>query len=141
MYSVRNVAAVELVRCETTKVVRNLPDAHGAWQFWWRNANFRKGIQNVVTALYAVEIDGLSDVQLQALDEAIRAVLSLIDLHVSRLGSATHDTVDRQFFQDRTRELLTALEGLEQGLAPDPTKRPTREQLLDRFASMLGKPA
>jgi hypothetical protein len=127
-------SVIDQVKQDASRVVRNLPEAHASWQFW-RNAAFRRAIQSVVDALYALDIDKFSDDQLKTLDELVEVVLSVIDVHTSTLGTAVRDTVDREYFRELSARLRVAAEGLEQGLSPDPAKRPSDEELMDQFAA------
>src|SRR5687768_1200027 len=95
---------IDRVQQEASKAVRNLPKAHGAWQFW-RNAAFRSHVEGVVEAIYTMDVSALSDAHFQALEEALRVVLAIIDVHVSKLGSDVRDAVDREHFKDMTAKL------------------------------------
>lgn len=132
-------AAIEQVKNDAERAVRNLPSAHASWQFVWRNASFRRAISAVDKAAYAINVDKLSDESLDVLAQIIRLVIKMIEIHVSELVGGTRDLLDRQYFQDVIHRLEIAADGLEQGLPPDPSKRPTRDQLLDRFAGMLSR--
>lgn len=128
---------IEHIEQDAQRAIRNLPDAHASWQFWWRNAQFRRAIGAVEKAIYALDVEKLSDSRLEVLEKAVRIVLKSIEIHVAGLGSAVQDKVDREYFRNIISRMEVALEGLEQGLSPDPSKRPSDEQLLDRFAAML----
>ena len=128
---------IEQVEQNAVRVLRQQPHAHGQWQFFYRNGRFRQAIGDFHKALYAMSVESYSDEQLQAAEDIARVVIKIIEVHVSRLGDGVRDVVDREYFQPIIKQLETAVEGLEQGLPPDPSKRPTRDQLLDRFASML----
>ena len=128
---------IEHVKQDAARVVRNLPDAHAAWQFFWRDAAFRRAIGAIDRAIYALKVETFSDDDFQLLERTIRAVINAVEIHASGLGTAVQHRVDRESFREVISRLETALEGLEQGLAPDPANRPSGEQLLDRFAEML----
>ena len=128
---------IELVKQDAARVVRNLPDAHAAWQFFWRDAAFRRAIGAIDRAIYALKVDTFSDDDFQLLERTILAVIKAVEIHASGLGTAVQHRVDREYFRGAITRFETALEGLEQGLAPDPANRPSGEQLLDRFAEML----
>jgi hypothetical protein len=130
------VEMVEKVRQDAARAVRNLPDAHASWQFW-RNASFRRAIRDVVEALDELDVERFSDEHFQSLETVVHRVLQIIDVHVAGLHDGVRDKVDREYFRIMTAHLRTALEGLEQGLAPDPAKRPTHEQLMSRLADGL----
>lgn len=131
--------AIERVEHDAADVVRHQPRAHGAWQFSYRNARFRHAIGRIDTALYALSIDTLKDDDIQLLIDVIDAVIKVIEVHVSRLGNGVRDTIDREYFAPIIHRLRVACDGLTQGLAADPAKRPTSDQLLDRMAAMLAK--
>ena len=130
---------IEQVEHDAASVVRHQPRAHGAWQFSYRNARFRHAIARVDAAVYAITVEDLTDDDLQMVVEIVDAVVKVIEVHVSRLDDGVRDTVDREYFRPIIKRLEVALEGLSQGLAPDPAKRPTHEQLLDRMAAMLSQ--
>lgn len=127
--------AVEQAKQGAARVVRNLPGAHASWQYYWRNAAFRRAITELVDVLYAVE--AATEDQLSALIDLADVAVKVIEIHSSRLGAGVRDVVDREYFAMLLERIAVAREGLERGLPADPTKRPTREQLLDRFAEML----
>src|SRR5690242_4543952 len=102
-------AIVERVRHDAETVVRNQPRAHGSWQFRWRNAKFRRAINDLVSAVYGLTVDSFSDNELQLLERIVRVVISTIDVHVADLGDTLYDTVDREFFRDMRRRLCVAL--------------------------------
>lgn len=124
---------LEHLQQDAASAVRNLPDAHAPWQFW-RNTAFRRAISRVVAAVYALDIETLTDEHLQALERLVRAVIHLVDVHAAGLGGGVRDTVDREHFRKIIEQLREALEGLEQGLAPDPRKRPSDDELMNQFA-------
>lgn len=130
---------IERVEHEAACVVRQQPRAHAAWQFSYRNARFRQAIGRVDAAIYDIAVDGLTDDRLQLLIEVVDAVIKVIEVHVSRLGDDVRDQIDREYFRPIIRRLQVAREGLMQGLPPDPAKRPTRDQLLDRMSAMLAQ--
>jgi hypothetical protein len=134
-----NTGVVEQVKQDAARAVRNLPDAHAAWQFFWRDAAFRRAVGNVEKALYALNVDKFSDEQLHLLEQIVRIVIKIVEVHVAGLGTAVRETVDREYFRRIIGSLEIAADGLEQGLSPDPQKRPTDDQLLDRFADMLNQ--
>lgn len=138
MYSHDQMAAViEHVRQEAEKVVLHQPKAHAFWQFRWRDAKFRNALTTFVDSVYQLNVDGLDDDQLQLLESVMRAVLHAIEIHTSRLGDGLRETVDREYFKTLVKRLKVAIDGVEQGLAPDPSKRPSRAELLDRLAAGL----
>lgn len=131
------VCTSEHVQQHAVSAVRNLPDAHASWQYYWRNVWFRRAIQRFDAAIYAVDAERLTEAGLELVQEAVGVVLKVIDVHVASLGGAVHDAVDRQFFAQHAARLKSAAEALEQGLSPSPEKRPTDEQRMDRFAAGL----
>ena len=131
--------ALERVEQDAVRVIRHQPRSHGAWQFSYRNARFRRAIDRVDTAVYAITVEMLTDEDLQLLIDAVDTVIKVIEVHVSCLGDGVRDAVDREYFRPIIRRLEIARDGLVQGVAPDPAKRPTSEQLLDRMAAMLSK--
>lgn len=133
---IMGAATVEQLAQEARTVVRNLPDAHASWQFW-RNSHFRRDVGAVVEAVYALPVEGLSDEDLEVLEKAVKYVIRVVDVHTATLGLNVRDTVDREYFRDVIAKLSIALEGLEQGFSPDPAKRPSDDQLMDRLAAGL----
>jgi hypothetical protein len=129
-------AEVEQVKQDAARVVRNLPGAHASWQFW-RNAAFRRAISDVVEALYVIDVDRFTDEHFETLERVVKVVIEIINIHVAGLDRTTRDVVDREYFRDMTTRLKTAIDGLQQGMAPDPQKRPTDEELMDRLAAGL----
>jgi len=133
MYS----GTIERVEQDAIRVVRQQPRAHGSWQFFYRDARFRKAIGDFDKALYSMSVDGCSDAQLQALENVVKVVIKIIEVHVSGLGDGVRDAVDRQYFRPIIKRLEVALEGIQQGLAPDPSKRPTDDELMNQFNAGL----
>ena len=130
---------IENVKQDAERAVRNQPKAHASWQFAWRNAKFRRAVGRIDVAIYSLDVKGFDDEQLDLLKELALLVVKVIEIHMSGLGEALRDTVDRQYFVNIVSRLRIAAEGLEQGLPADPSKRPSRTELLDRFANMLGR--
>ena len=131
------IGTVEHVKQDAARAIRNLPDAHASWQFYWRDAQFRRAIGAVETVVFSVNVEQFSDDQFQSLEQAVRLVINLIEVHVAGLGTDTRATLDRKYFRAIVSRLETALEGLEQGLPPDPAKRPTDEELMEQFNAGL----
>lgn len=129
--------ASDHVQQHAVSAVRNLPDAHASWQYYWRNVWFRRAIQRFDAALYDIDVERLSESGLELIQQAVGVVLKIIDVHVASLGGAVHDNVDRQFFAKYIIRLKSAADAMEQGLSPSPEKRPTDEQRMDRFADGL----
>jgi hypothetical protein len=125
------------VRQHAVSAVRNLPDAHASWQFSWRNARFRSAIGGIDAALYALDVERLTEAHLELIQDAVSLVIKAIEIHVSSLGSAIRDTVDREYFGRAMNRLRDAALALEQGLSPDPAKRPSDDERIDRFGAGL----
>ena len=138
-YSVHTMAAATLARVQedAKKTVRNLPSAHWTWQRFWRDASFRRAVAEFDLMLYSASVDHFTDRDLHLVEEAARVVLNVLEIHVSGLGNGVRDEVDRQFFAVKRDRLLEAIRGLEQGLAPDPAKRPSDDEFMDRLAAGL----
>lgn len=128
---------IEHVKQDASRVVRHQPLAHADWQFSYRNARFRSAIGNFVSSVYALDVERFTDEQFQLIELLVRAVTKVVEVHLSGLGEGVRDVVDREYFRPILRRLEVAVEGLEQGLAPDPAKRPTDDQLMEQFNAGL----
>lgn len=74
-------------------------------------------IRGLVDTIYALDVDDWTD-------EALTLLESIIDTAIQAAG--TLPSPHRRVIVDR---LLIAREGVEQGMAPDPDKRPSLEQV------------
>jgi hypothetical protein len=110
-------AVLEQAKHDAVRVVRNLPEAHASWQFFWHNAKFRRSIFKTVEELYAIDVARCDDEDLDVAIEITELLTKIIDVHVSRLGGSVRDQVDRRLFADLTERLRVAGERFVQGLA------------------------
>lgn len=131
------VCLTDDVRQHAVSAVRNLPDAHASWQAFWRNARFRRAIGALDTALYQLDAERLTEQRLELIQTAVKLVIKVIEVHTSALGGAVRDAVDREYFGRAIDRLTVASEALEQGLSPDPAKRPTNDERLDQVEAGL----
>lgn len=129
-------ATVQGVEYAASQMARNLPEAHFSFEFW-KKAWFRRAADDFVRVVYDLDINGFSDEGLARIEELVGVGISAISIHLARLRDDTRDTIDREYFERLLARLRTALEGLAQGLPPDPAKRPTREELLKVLARGL----
>lgn len=123
------------MRFMASKAVCNLPSAHHVVEFW-REWRFRRTVNDLVHTLYNLEVDGFSDEDLDAVLRIAYLVHDVVSVHVGTLRVWDNEK-DAEEFKHALQKLQTAIKGLEQGLAPDPARRPSDDQLLDRFADLL----
>lgn len=128
---------IDAVAKDSQRVVLHQPKAHRAWQAPYRTWQFRRAVSRLCEQMWALTVDHLNDDDLALLDELVSAVDKVIQVHISRLGDTTSDHLDRDYFIGVLRRLAVIREGLAEGVAPDPAKRPTRAQLLDELAEGL----
>lgn len=126
---------------DAATIIRHQPMAHAPWQLFYRHVRFRGAVDRFTNAVYELNIDHYSDDDLNKLEETITSVIKVVEVHTSRLGSYIEDNEDRRYFKAIIDRLGIAREGLSEGLPPDPAKRPNEDQLLDRLATMLTRPA
>jgi len=81
--------------------------------------------RDFTTLLYALDVDDLEDEDFEKLEQ-------LIDQAIRLLADGL-DAAHRQLIA----KLLVAREGIEQGMAPDPDKRPSREEIRKHISSRL----
>jgi hypothetical protein len=83
------------------------------------------GVAQIVSAVFALEVSGWTDENLIALETVIDKLIQLLSLN----PIAQY----RPFIE----KLLKAREGVEQGLAPDPAKRPSVDEMRDFVSANL----
>jgi hypothetical protein len=110
-------AVLEQAKHDAVRVVRNLPEAHASWQFFWRDAKFRRSILKTVEELDAIDVARCEDEDLDVAIEITELLTNIIDVHVSRLGGGVRDQADRRLFADLTERLRVAGVGFARGLA------------------------
>jgi hypothetical protein len=127
---------------DAAKALRHQPKAHAPWQTFYRRVQFKGAVERFTTHVYELTGEQMSDQLLVDVEDLVAAMLKIVQLHVSRIGSEYRtDAGDKAYFVDVMERLQAALDGLTQGLSPDPAKRPTSDELLDQFADMLQRPA
>jgi hypothetical protein len=82
-------------------------------------------IQDLVEAIYALDVSEWADKDLEVLERVIDRTISLL--------SAMPNRQNRPLIE----RLLAAREGVEQGMSPDPAKRPSLEELSTFVAAHL----
>lgn len=128
-------AVVQGVERAASQVARNLPEAHAFFVFW-RKAWFRRAADDFAEVVYDLDISQFDDAGLARLEELVRVGMWAISIHLARLRD-TGDAADRPHFESLLNRLRIGVEGLEQGLPPNPAKRPTRDELLETLARGL----
>lgn len=78
-----------------------------------------------VLELYALDTVGFTDAHFERLEDVVVAAVHLLERSPA---AEARRLIDR---------LNVALEGIQEGLPPDPAKRPTREELAADFATRL----
>lgn len=129
-------AVVHEVREAASRVVRHLPEAHSAWEFW-RKAWFRRAAERFTDLAYGLDVSRFQDEDFQLVENLVETGAKIIEIHMVGLRSDLRDVVDKEFFAALLRNLHTAIEGLQQGLPPDPDRRPSDDQLMSRLDSSL----
>ena len=133
------MGAVVLGRAESeaARITRNLPAAHARWEFWKKN-NFRNAVHAFVDLVESVEQDWLDDHICDALATLIERVIRVIGVEAATLrrdDARDSETLDE--YATVTSRLHDAAESLRAGLAPDPAKRPTQDQMFDELSALL----
>lgn len=82
-------------------------------------------IQDLVDAIFALDVSDWNDGDFEVLERVIDKVISIL--------SADPNRQNRPLIE----RLLIAREGVEQGMAPDPDKRPSVEELVDFVAARI----
>ena len=120
------------VQQAVSRVARHLPEAHFSLEFW-RPLLFRWAVERFVQVVYALDVSQLSDADLQAVEELVLTGQRVIEVHTT-LRAGREDLV---YLTTIIRQLRDAVDGLQQGLPPDPAKRPSDDELMDRLARNL----
>ena len=94
---------------------------------------FRRAAERFARVVYDFNVDGLSDADLQKVEELVLSGQRLIEVHVTLRASHNELPV----FSNIIRQLREAADGLRQGLPPDPSKRPSDDELMERLARNL----
>ena len=82
-------------------------------------------VQAIVESIYALEVSSLNDEDFAILERVIDNMIQVLSIS----PSAKHRPL--------IERLLVAREGVEQGMAPDPAKRPSLEQMRSFVAAHL----
>jgi hypothetical protein len=132
-------AAIEDVRAAAVRLVRNLPEAHLRVERPIRALVFSSSAKAFVKRVYALETAGFIDRDLEEVEDIVRAGLRVLLVHMADLDRLRRrgSTGDRHPMHALVEKLEGGLEGIERGLPPDPAKRPTREQMLQKLAAHL----
>jgi hypothetical protein len=97
---------------ELSRATKQLPDDMSA-------------ASKLVADVYALSVDGFTDAHFERLEEVI---VTAIQMLARSPEAEAVELIDK---------LAIALEGVQEGLPPDPAKRPTREELASQFAKDL----
>ena len=82
-------------------------------------------VRQLVDEIYAIDVSWMADEQFATLEHLIDHLIQLLTV----LPTADHRSL--------IERLLVAREGVEQGMAPDPSKRPSLEQMRQFVATHL----
>ena len=126
------VVQIQQVQQAAWRVARHMPVAH-SWVEFWQRPRFRRAAEDFVRIVYALDVKGLSDADLQQVEELVLSGQRLIEVHMTLLAERDELPV----FANLVRKLRDAVDGLCQGLPPDPEKRPSDEELMERLARNL----
>jgi hypothetical protein len=126
---------VQLLQTNAEQVTRQLPEAHVLTR-WFRESKFRDATEEFVRVLYRVDVFRLSEAQLEAVQHWTRVVQKAVELHML-LKYTPQDTAECGYAGTLVTRLRDAVEALDAGLPADPAKRPTDEEMAERFATGL----
>lgn len=128
--------AVQQARTISQTVVRYLPvSGITGWFQWYRKQRFAPAVEQYVRDLYQVNVDGFTDIDLQMLEQDVRAVAGTLNAYV--YVEALHGSRDHQHYKMLLTQLNEAADALSQGLSPSPAMRPSEEQMMQRLNAML----
>lgn len=125
------------------RIKDELPSSHTFTRIF-RGSRFRKAVEKFADLFYRIELRHFQTVeQFEMIEKLTQFVVGTIELHVVSQYT-TRDTVECVVFRDILEKLRVGLDGLRQGLPPDPAKRPTDgdlEQLAnDRLSKVMKIP-
>jgi hypothetical protein len=127
---------VERLNAAAVDVTRQLPEAH-FWSRWWRTeSRFRTAAERFIQVLYSLDVGSLSDESLAEIERLTKVALNAIEIHML-LRYTSDDTEACRYCTRLIERLRDALDALDAGLPTDPSRRPSREQLLDELAADL----
>jgi hypothetical protein len=136
---VNSRAAIEDVRKAALRLVRNLPEAHIRVERRLRDLLFSRNAKAFVKRVYAIEATTYIDRDFEEIEDIARAGLRILQVYMVDLerphGSGPRKNL--KAIQALAANLRKAIEGIERGLPPDPAKRPTHEQMMQRLAAHL----
>jgi hypothetical protein len=117
---------LESAQRQLFQVTRLLEPTSGWFHRSFKGAEFRDSVESFIASLYALEWQDFSEARDFAIAEKMaKMILSVVELYVAAIYEV-EDTSECAVFTDLIGQLRTAVDGLRQGLPPDPAKRPTR---------------
>jgi hypothetical protein len=119
--------ALDEVQFTAFETTAELPERH-FWTRLFRGARFRRSAERFVHLLYSLEWKHFEDIEdFECAENLAQIVLSTIEIHMLRYTA--RDTGECMIFRNLIADLRIAIDGLRQGLPPNPAKRPSDQEL------------